>query len=188
MRHPGETFVPRSENEWPLKRSQWTKFYLQPEGHTLASEAPKGADTVTYAGLSDGVTFLTPPLEQETEITGPIAAKLWVSSATRTPTCSRSCACSRPTWPRSRSRARSTRAPRSHRAGCAPRTASSDTKLSLPYRPYHTHDEIQKLKPGEVYELHIEVWPTCIVVPKGYRVALTVRGRDYEHPGGPSAA
>jgi hypothetical protein len=59
-----------------------------------------------------------------------------------------------------------------------------DKALSQPYRPYHAHDEIQKLKPGEVYELDIEVWPTCIVVPKGHRIGLSVRGRDYEWPGG----
>ena len=51
-----------------------------------------------------------------------------------------------------------------------------DKKLTLPYRPYHTHDEEQTLKPGEVYEVDVEVWPTCIVVPKGYRIALSVRG------------
>jgi uncharacterized protein len=59
-----------------------------------------------------------------------------------------------------------------------------DPKLSLPFRPYHTHDEIQELTPGEIYELDIEVWPTCIVVPAGWRIGLTVRGRDYEWPGG----
>jgi predicted acyl esterase len=59
-----------------------------------------------------------------------------------------------------------------------------DKKLSLPYRPYHTHDEIQKLKPGQVYEVDVEVWPTCVVVPKGYRLALSVRGKDYVYPGG----
>ena len=59
-----------------------------------------------------------------------------------------------------------------------------DKKLTLPHRPYHTHDEIQKLTPGEIYELDIEVWPTCIVIPAGYRVGLTVRGRDYEWGGG----
>ena len=37
---------------------------------------------MTYDGLGDGVTFLTPPLPAETEITGPMAAKLFVSSAT----------------------------------------------------------------------------------------------------------
>ena len=59
-----------------------------------------------------------------------------------------------------------------------------DKKLTLPFRPYHTHDEKQPLKPGEVYELDIEIVPTCIVVPKGYRVGLSVRGRDYVYPGG----
>ena len=28
VRHPGEKFVPRAENEWPLARTQWTKLYL----------------------------------------------------------------------------------------------------------------------------------------------------------------
>ena len=60
-----------------------------------------------------------------------------------------------------------------------------DQKLTLPYRPYHTHDEEQKLEPGEVYEVDVEVWPTCIAVPKGHRIALSVRGRDYVFPGEP---
>jgi predicted acyl esterase len=59
-----------------------------------------------------------------------------------------------------------------------------DKKLSQPFRPYHSHDEKQPLKPGQIYELDIEIIPTCIVVPKGYRVALSVRGRDYVYPGG----
>ena len=58
-----------------------------------------------------------------------------------------------------------------------------DPALSLPYRPYHSHDEKQPLTPGVPVELDIEIWPTCIVVPKGYRVALTVRGKDYEWDG-----
>src|SRR5262249_10612642 len=62
-----------------------------------------------------------------------------------------------------------------------------DPKLTLPYRPYHTHDEIQPLTPGKVYELDVEIWPTSIVVPAGYRLGLSVRGRDYEYPGGAGA-
>ncbi|GAI25438.1 unnamed protein product, partial [marine sediment metagenome] len=61
-----------------------------------------------------------------------------------------------------------------------------DPKRSLPYRPYHTHDEKQPLKPGQMVELDIEIWPTCIVVPKGYRIALTIRGKDYECEGEPA--
>ena len=39
------------------------------------------------------------------------------------------------------------------------------------------------LTPKKIYDLDVEIWPTCIVVPKGYRIGLTVRGKDYEHPG-----
>jgi hypothetical protein len=60
-----------------------------------------------------------------------------------------------------------------------------DKKLTLPWRPYHKHDKKQPLKKGEVVELDIELWPTSIVVPAGHRVALTIRGQDYEY-GGPS--
>ena len=59
-----------------------------------------------------------------------------------------------------------------------------DPEKTLPYRPYHPHTGKEPLKPGEVYELDIEIWPTCIVLPEGYRIALTVRGKDYVFPGG----
>jgi hypothetical protein len=29
----------------------------------------------------------------------------------------------------------------------------------------------------------VEILPTCIVVPAGWRVALTARGKDYEYEG-----
>jgi predicted acyl esterase len=55
-----------------------------------------------------------------------------------------------------------------------------DTTLSEPYRPYHSHDEVQPLVPNAPVELDIEIWPTCIVAPAGYRIGLTIRGKDYE--------
>jgi predicted acyl esterase len=55
-----------------------------------------------------------------------------------------------------------------------------DETLSRPYRPYHTHDEVQRLQPDNPVDLAIEIWPTSVVVPKGYRIALSVRGKDYE--------
>jgi hypothetical protein len=58
-----------------------------------------------------------------------------------------------------------------------------DVALTKPYRPYHTHAKREPLVPGEVVELDIEIWPTCIVVPKGYTVALSVLGRDYQYDG-----
>ena len=181
--HPGEKFVERNESEWPLKRAKWTKFYLSPAGSDLSTKGA-AAGKVSYDGLGEGVTFMTPPLKADTEITGPSAAKLFVSSSTRDadlflilrvfdPNMKEITFMGAldPHTPIAQGWLRA-----SHR--------KLDKKLSLPYRPYHTHDEVQPLKPGQVYELDIEVWVTSIVVPAGHRIALTVRGKDYEWPGG----
>ena len=50
VRHPGEKFVERHENEWPLARTQWTKFYIHPADMTLSTEPQASAGTVTYSG------------------------------------------------------------------------------------------------------------------------------------------
>lgn len=178
-----DKFVERFENEWPIARTKWTKFFLQPD-LLLKTEPQEETGTVTYAGLGDGVTFLSEPFEMETEITGPLASKLWISSETDdadlflvfrvfTPDLKEVVfqGALDPHTPVAQGWLRA-----SHR--------KLDNKLSVPYRPYHTHDEKQPLKPGEIVELDVEIWPTSIVVPKGYRIALSIRGRDYVYPGG----
>ncbi len=183
VRHPGEKFVERAENEWPIARTKWTNFYLDPKSRRLSLTPVTTDEAITYETMGDGVIFSTPPLEQDTEITGPSALKLFVSSATSNADIFAVLSVFDPQnkevvfqgaldphtpvaqgWLRA-----------SHR--------KLDPKLTLPYRPYHTHDEDQPLKPGEVYELDVEIWPTCIVAPKGYRIALTVRGKDYVYAG-----
>ena len=42
---------------------------------------------------------------------------------------------------------------------------------------------MEPLTPGEVYECDVEILPTCAVLPPGWRVALAVRGKDYEYEG-----
>ncbi|MBV8793166.1 MAG: peptidase S15, partial [Pseudolabrys sp.] len=184
VRHPGEKFELRPENEWPLKRTKWTKFYLDPSNAELTTKKVSKSAKLSFAAMGDGLTFITPPLAQATEITGPSALKLFASSSTKdadffivlrvftgdmkeivfqgaidphTPIAQG--------WLRA-----------SHR--------KLDKKLTLPYRPYHTHDEIQPLKKGQVVELDIEIWPSSIAVPAGYRVAVSIRGKDYEYGGG----
>ncbi|MGE5047825.1 MAG: CocE/NonD family hydrolase [Deltaproteobacteria bacterium] len=186
IRHPGEKFVRRDENEWPLARTRWTKLFLDAASQALSRE-PAGAGSIRYAALGDGVTFLSPRLEEEVEITGPIAARLYASSETndadlfvifrafdanlREVTFQGALD---PHTPLAQGWLRA-----SHR--------KLDPALTRPWRPYHAHDEIQPLTPGAVYELDVELWPTCIVLPAGYRLGLTVRGRDYEYPGGAGA-
>jgi hypothetical protein len=47
-----------------------------------------------------------------------------------------------------------------------------DPERSLPYRPYHAHDERSWLKPDEPVDCHVEIWPTSIVLNKGTRLRL----------------
>src|SRR5919202_1145113 len=47
-RHPGEKFVERAENEWPLKRTEWTKFYLDPLTRSLGREPAAGDATLAF--------------------------------------------------------------------------------------------------------------------------------------------
>ena len=176
-------FVARAEREWPLKRTKWTKLYLDPSGGVLSEKAAKKKTVVRFEAMGDGVTFLTPPLPRDTEITGPSAVKLFVSSSIGdadifvvlrvfSPDLKEVVfqGAIDPHTPIGQGWLRA-----SHR--------ELDKKLSRPYRPYHTHTNKQPLKPGEVVALDVEIWPTSIVAPAGYRIALTVRGKDYVYPG-----
>jgi uncharacterized protein len=182
VRH-ADKFVARGEQEWPLKRTKWTKLHLNPSDGTLSEKRATSKAVKNFQAMGDGVTFLSAPVPHDTEITGPSALKLFVSSSTKdadifavvrvftgdlkevvfqgaidphTPVAQG--------WLRA-----------SHR--------KLDKKLSTPYRPYHTHDKKQPLKKGEVVELNVEIWPTSIVVPAGHRIGLSIRGKDYEYAG-----
>ena len=182
-----DRFVPRAEQEWPLARTQWTKFHLHPGDLTLSTAEPAQAGLLTYEALGDGALFLTAPFENETEITGPAAARLVVSSSTTDADvflvlrvfdpAGREVTFHGSNDPRTPVGMGWLRA--SHR--------KLDPVRSTPFRPYHTHDEVRPLTPREPVELDVEIWPTSIVVPAGFRLGLAVRGKDYHCDGPPLA-
>jgi len=172
-------FVERYERDWPLPSSVWTQFYLDPSNHALSREPPSNEAEISFAAMGDGLTFMSKPLVEETEITGPMAANLRISSDTAdadifvifrvfTPDLREVTFLGAidPHTPIAQGWLRA-----SHR--------KLDEKLSQPYRPYHSHDEVELLEPGKPVDLAVEIWPTSIVVPKGHRIALSIRGKDY---------
>ncbi len=180
-------FIQRGEQEWPLARTQWQRLYLRPAQRALGTAPPSADERLSYAAAGDGITFTAPPLTADTEITGPAAARLYVSSTSTEADLFLVLRVLSPggdevTFP----------------GAIDPHTPVAqgwlrmshrklDPGLSTPYRPYHAHDEIQPLTPDAVYQADVEIWPTSLVIPAGYQVALTIRGRDYErhHPGAP---
>ena len=186
VRHPGEKFTEHSHAAWPLPETKWTRFNLDPVGCVLrpSSAKPEQASDLSFEAMGDGLTFLTEPLESEVEITGPVSARLRVSSSTEdadiflvlrvfTPDLKEIVfqGAIDPHTPIAQGWLRASQ-------------RKTDPNLSQPYRPYHTHDERMPLVPGTPVDLDVEIWPTSIVCPKGYRIGLSVRGRDYVYGGG----
>ncbi len=200
----------RFEHEWPLARTQWTRFYLRAEKKEPASEpmgtegsllkqAPGKQAAITYsatgvshAGVASasstmlaagalhrtGVSFETGPMKADTEVTGPIKLVLWVSSTQKDmdifATIRNIGPDGKDVWevgqqgqqvPVAKGWLRA-----SHR--------KLDPEMSLPYRPYHAHNERWWLKPGEPVECEIEIWPACMVFKQGHRIRLDIQPRD----------
>ena len=182
IRHPNDTFVQRMENEWPIARTVYTKYYLHPDGMTLSTKAPSSVDVqLSFQALSEGLSFLSAPLEASLEITGQAAAKLTISSST---TDADLFVVLRVFDPQGREVLfRGAMDPKTPVAQGWLRSSMRklDPKLSTPYRPYYSFDEKQPLEPGIPVPLDIEIWPTSIVVPVNYRIGFTILGRDFEH-------
>jgi hypothetical protein len=183
IRHPGEGFALRHENDWPPARTPSPRFYLDAAGLTLGPTPPAREATVEYDALGSGAAFWMAPPERETEITGPMAARLFVASSTRDADLFvigrvfdpagqelTFMGSTDPNTPIANGWLRA-----SHRR--------LDPKRSTPHRPYHPHDRVEPLTPGQVCECDVEIVTGCIVVPAGWRIALTVRGKDDEYEG-----
>jgi putative CocE/NonD family hydrolase len=96
----------RRENEWPLKRTKYTSYYLHNEGG-LTETAPGAEPPDEYVydprdplmtlytpggqqvpldqraldGRRDVMVYQTAPLAEPVEVTGPVVTKLWASSS-----------------------------------------------------------------------------------------------------------
>lgn len=182
VRHPAKPLSKRSDTAWPLKETKWTRFYLNSANSSLATEPAADAPALSYKSASDGLTFITAPLKSEMHIIGPSAAKLFISSSTEDADIFLVLRVFSPDFREATfSGSNDPHTPMAH-GWLRASQRKLDPKRSVAYWPYHTHDEVQKLVPGKAYELDVEIWPTCIVVPAGYRIGLSVRGKDYEYP------
>jgi len=172
-----------SDTQWPLAGTKWTRFHLDASGLALGATAPGKAASTSYAAIGDGVTFSTAPLERPLEFAGPIKAKLFVSSSTDDMDIF---ATLRAFDPQGKEitflSAVEPKAPVSQ-GWLRVSQRKLDAKRSTEWQPWHPHDETQKLEPGEIVEVDLEIWPASLALPAGHRLALTLQGKDFERPG-----
>jgi predicted acyl esterase len=191
----------REENEWPIARTQYTRFHLTSD-LSLQPNPPPTADRkkLTYRALGtiknpELIQFTTHPFEAETEITGHIVAHLSVSMSPDP---------SSPTVPSDIDLFLTLRyigpdGKEVFYTGTAgdpvPLTKgwlrTSLRKVNkehpkhrewLPHRDYTSKDVLPVI-PGEMYAVDVEVWPTNVVVEKGGRVVLEVSSGDTQGSG-----
>jgi len=166
----------RYESEWPLARTQWTKFYLH-DGLVLNQSGPETTEhSVAFSNkprLKPGqpvpcLKFTTAPLTQDMEVTGPSALYLYASLSTDDADWMIELRDVDPTgeerlvsmgWLKA-----------SHR--------ELDETKSKPYQPYHPHSRSIPITPGRVYEYAIEIRETSMVFKQGHKLELVIKGQD----------
>jgi uncharacterized protein len=175
----------RSENEWPLARTRFTKYYLHSDGHAnslggdgvLSAEAPRDEasdqfrydpkDPVPTVGegaqdqseverRTDVLVYSTPPLKAGVELTGTMELVLFVGSSARDTDFTAKLVDVYPNG-----------------------TAFNlqDGVLRARYR--EGFNKKVWMKPGEVYPLKIDLHATSNYFPAGHRIRLEVSSSNF---------
>jgi putative CocE/NonD family hydrolase len=177
----------RSEQEWPLARTQWTHYYLHSAGSAnsrfgdgaLSTSSPvsEPADAYDYDPArptpfiteptssqiggpddysaierrDDVLVYITEPLREDVEVTGPIRVGLHASSSARdTDFVARLI----DIWP----------------TGFRQRICDGVVRA----RFRNGMDQPSLIESGEIYQYTIECWDTCQVFKAGHRIGLEI--------------
>lgn len=172
--NPGGTdIVGRAEEDFPLARTQYHKLYLSAADSALLFSLP--ADQAVSEYQSDSarheVTYRY-RMERPTEITGYMKLHLWVSApdhddmdlAVRVEKLSRD---GQPLPDRTGNLIAATGLMRVS-------MRQLDEARSTEAEPYYTFTTEQKLKPGEIVPVEIEIWPMGLYFDEGEILQLTV--------------
>lgn len=172
----------RTENEWPLERTEWTTLRLG-NGGALRPESEgtgRGAGSVSF-DLRRGAATFRYGFVRDTELSGPMTLRLWVSSAgTQDPKVFAGVE----KWADSRyvpfegSYGYGRDRVASGRLRAAMRELDDD--LSTPHQPEHTFRAFRPVEPGEVVELVIPLSSSATMFRAGESLQLMVAGRYLE--------
>lgn len=169
----GRDIVGRAEDEFPLARTVYRKLYLSAADSTLQASLPQQEITDIYqsAAKDNKVTYRY-RMDKPTEITGYMKLHLWVSApdhddmdlAVRVEKLSKD---GQPLPDRAGNRIVATGQLRVS-------MRQLDTLRTTEAEPYYTFTGEQKLKPGEIVPVEIEIWPMGLFFERGEILQLTV--------------
>lgn len=169
----GRDIVGRAEDEFPLARTVYRKLYLSAADSTLQASLPQQEITDIYQSeAKDNKVTYRYRMDKPTEITGYMKLHLWVSApdhddmdlAVRVEKLSKD---GQPLPDRAGNRIVATGQLRVS-------MRQLDTLRTTEAEPYYTFTGEQKLKPGEIVPVEIEIWPMGLFFEKGEILQLTV--------------
>ena len=165
----------RPEKEWPISRTRYKKLYLDASKGSLSFDPVAQESKVSY-NAAEGMTTFDITFNEETEITGHMKLRLWVEADGNDdmdlfilirkldekgewlPITA--LGSTHPgVWGRMRVSRR-----------------ELDEDLSTDYQPVQAHHKDEKLKPGEIVPVDIEIWPHSRIWHKGQQLRVLVCG------------
>jgi predicted acyl esterase len=181
----------RFENEWPLARTQYREYYLTTSPADVVDDAihdlmlsdqpPARPAELSYASGPEAysranrglptVSFVSEPLEEAVEVTGHINLVLWVSSDTD----------DMDLFAYLRNMAPDGSVETATRGILKVSHRRLDPELSTAYRPIYLHEREEKLIPGEIVPIEVEIWATSMVFEPGHRIRLDIDAHDGSH-------
>ncbi len=189
---PGKSGAVESLNDGVLS---WDKPSADKASTSYVSPDPQwtipgiGTNVMGKMGLAHTtrriVTFTSAPLTQDLEVTGPVLFKLWASTTAEDAQFIVKIMDMGPVSPEVAGAIKTLDVAQPARMVTMGWLKAShrtlDPSRSTPLAPYHTHENPQALQPGKVYELDIEIWPTCWVFQAGHRIRVDITSFDLGH-------
>ncbi|MEO1057556.1 MAG: CocE/NonD family hydrolase [Actinomycetota bacterium] len=174
----------RFEHEWPIARTEYRRWYLDGANGELVVEPPAAPAVASYAPLTDGATF-TVTFDEETELTGHMTLRLWVSTTEGT---------DMDLFVGIRkfdaagdevhfyAKAGYTKGPVAQ-GWLRVSERALDEERSTEWQPVLRHDYPQPISPQEIVPVDIEILPSSTRFGAGESLQLVVQGTDlFEHP------
>ena len=180
VRRTKEDHEVRGEDAWPLAGTAFTPCHLDLERGSLVPEAPPERQSrILDADLKETAEFEL-RFDRRTEVTGPMALKLWVSARDTDDL---------DLFVAVRKFDREGREVHFYgkdgiRDGVVAlgwlRVSQRhlDAERSRPWRPFLSHDRSEPVRPGEVVPVEIEILPSSTLFEAGESLRLVVGGRE----------
>jgi hypothetical protein len=185
VRETRDEYTVRLENEFPLARTIYRTLYLDVPNGSLSPNKPAKAGRKAYNAVQGGDASFGITFAEDTELTGYMKAKLWVS-AEDADDMDLFVAVKKFDAKGNEVQFRGMNGWRGGMAARGQMRVSQrilDETLSTPWQPVQKFEGEKKLTPGEIVPVEIALLPSSILFRRGESLRLYIQGHDpVDHP------